>query len=447
MTIILVRGQHVITMNAQREVLTDAAVAIENDRIIALDNFEKLCVSHPDAVIEGNPRAVITPGMINGHQHLTGDRLIRSMIPDTIDSQEAIFGWAVPTHNRHTERDDYLSAVLALNEALCHGITTTVEAGTVGHPASVLQAQLAMGTRGTLGSWGWDVEDGPFAGTVSEVLDRQREVMRLTADTPLIDGWVTLVGHDLMSDELVTAASQLARDNNTRITFHISPSSGDTASYLARTGKHPVRHLYDLGVLGGHVLLAHAVHLNDDEIDCIVETDTAVAVCPWAYLRLAQGITAAGRHDDMLKRGVRMSLGCDAENAGDAVDPIRNAALFAGLIRDRHMDPTLMSAVDALALHTIDAARAIGMADKIGSLEVGKQADLVVFGTDGPEWLTRSTEPILQLIWASSGSAVDDVYVAGKIVVRGKKSTQITGSVFTDIVAEAQERMTFLIGP
>jgi hypothetical protein len=66
-----------------------------------------------------------------------------------------------------------------------------------------------MGTRGTLGSWGWDVEDGPFAGTVSEVLDRQREVMRLTADTPLIDGWVTLVGHDLMSDELVTAASQL----------------------------------------------------------------------------------------------------------------------------------------------------------------------------------------------------------------------------------------------
>jgi 5-methylthioadenosine/S-adenosylhomocysteine deaminase len=204
--------------------------------------------------------------------------------------------------------------------------------------------------------------------------------------------------------------------------------------------------LYDLGVLGNHVLLAHAVHLNDDEIDCIVETDTAVAVCPWAYLRLAQGVTAAGRHDDMLKRGVRMSLGCDAENAGDAVDPIRNAALFAGLIRDRHMDPTLMSAVDALALHTIDAARAIGMADRIGSLEVGKQADLVVFGTDGPEWLTRSTEPILQLIWASSGSAVDDVYVAGKPVVKAKKSTQITGSAFTDIVAEAQERMTFLAG-
>mgnify|MGYP000338705097 CR=1 FL=1 len=101
--------------------------------------------------------------------------------------------------------------------------------------------------------------------------------MRLTQNTPLIDGWVTLVGHDLMSDELVTTASQLARDNNTRITFHISPSSGDTASYLARTGKHPVRHLYGLGVLGSHVLLAHAVHLNDDGIDCIVETDTAVA--------------------------------------------------------------------------------------------------------------------------------------------------------------------------
>ena len=431
-------------MNANRDVMTDAAVAIENDCIVAVDNFEKLCVLHPDARIEGHAAAVITPGMINGHQHLTGDRLIRSMIPDTIDSQEAIFGWAVPTHSKHTERDDYLSAVLALNEALCHGITTTIEAGTVGHPASVLKAQLDMGTRGTLGSWGWDVEDGPFAGTVSEVLDRQREVMRLTKDTPLIDGWVTLVGHDLMSDELVVAASQLARDNNTNITFHISPSSNDTASYLARTGKHPVRHLFDLGVLGPHVLLAHAVHLDADEVECVVATDTAVAVCPWAYLRLAQGITAAGRHDEMLKRGVRMSLGCDSENAGDAVDPIRNAALFAGLIRDRHMDPTLLSAADALALHTIDAARAIGKADHIGSLEVGKQADLVVFGTDGPEWLPRSNQPILQLIWASSGAAVQDVYVAGKAVVRDKKSTQITGSGFRDIVAEASERSHFL---
>ena len=429
----LVRARHIITMNQARDVINDGAVAVEGDRIVGVDNFEKLCVSMPDAVISGDPNGVITPGMINAHQHLTGDRLVKSMIPDTIDSQDAIFNWAVPVHGAHTEQDDYLSAILALNEALCNGITTTIEAGTVAHPASVFKAQSEIGSRGSLGSWGWDVEGGPFAGTVEQVLERQREVLRIAPPGGLIEGWVTLVGHDLMSDELVCAASELARNRNTNLTFHISPSANDTASYLARTGKHPVRHLHDLGVLGAHVLLAHAVHLNQDEIECVVATDTAVAVCPWAYLRLAQGITAAGRHDEMLRRGVRLALGCDSENAGDAVDPIRNAALFAGLMRDKAMDPFSYSAHDALAQHTIEAARAVGMSQRIGSIEVGKQADIVVFSTSGPEWMTRSSNPVLQLIWSSNGSAVSDVLVAGKQVVKNRKC------LTADIAAAAEE--------
>ena len=123
-----------------------------------------------------------------------------------------------------------------------------------------------------------------------------------------------------MSDELVAGASQLARDRGVGLTFHMSPHSGDAASYLLRTGKRPFVHLDDLGVLGPHVLVAHAVHLDDDELDVVLRTDTAVASCPWAYLRLAQGMTAAGRHGELLTRGARIALGCDAENAGDAVD-------------------------------------------------------------------------------------------------------------------------------
>lgn len=436
----LVRARHIITMNQAREVISDGAIAIDGDRIVGVDKFEKLCVSMPDATIAGDPTGVITPGMINAHQHLTGDRLVKSMIPDTIDSQDAIFNWAVPIHAAHTERDDYLSTLLALNDALCNGITTTIEAGTVAHPAYVLKAQLEIGARGSLGSWGWDVEGGPFAGTVEQVLERQREVLRLAPAGGLVEGWVTLVGHDLMSDELVCAASELARNNHTHLTFHISPSANDAASYLARTGKRPVRHLHDLGALGSHVLLAHAVHLDGDEIECVAQTDTAVAVCPWAYLRLAQGITAAGRHDEMLRRGVRVALGCDSENAGDSVDPIRNAALFAGLMRDKAMDPFSYSAADALAQHTIEAARAVGMSDRIGSLEVGKQADLVVFSTAGPEWITRSSNPVLQLIWSSNGSSVSDVFVAGRQVVKNRKC------LTSDIVSaaeEAQQRTEF----
>jgi len=445
MPVFLVRGRHVVTMDANRTIIENGAVAVDGNTIVAVGPYADLRDSYPDAKVEGTASDVVIPGMINAHQHLTGDRLVRSVIPDTIDSQEAIFGWAVPVHGAHTQRDDYLSAVLALNEALCHGITTTVEAGTVAHPAAVLRAQRVMGTRATLGSWGWDVGEGkdasaPYAGTVDDVLDRQREVLALTAGDPLVTGWVTLVGHDLMSDELVVAASELARRNDTHLTFHLSPSSSDAVSYLARTGRRPVRHLHDLGALGDHVLMAHAVHLDDDEIDCLAATDTAVAVCPWAYLRLAQGITAAGRHDDMWRRGIRLGLGCDSENAGDAVDPIRNAALFAGLVRDRSMDPSWFSAIDALAMHTIGAARAIGMDHLIGSLEVGKAADVVAVATDGPEWLPPSPDPVLQLVWASNGSAVRDVWVAGRPVVRNHRSARLTGSDLAEIVAEATAR-------
>ena len=445
MPILLIRGRYVVTMDANRTIIENGAVAVDGASIVGVGTFAELSPMYPDARVEGRADDIVIPGMINGHQHLTGDRLVRSVIPDTIDSQEAIFGWAVPVHGAHTQRDDYVSAVLALNEALSHGITTTVEAGTVAHPAAVLRAQRVMGTRATLGSWGWDVGGGndpsaPFAGSVNEVLDRQREVLSLTDGDRLVTGWVTLVGHDLMSDELVCAASQLARDNGTHLTFHLSPSSSDAASYLARTGRRPVRHLHDLGALVDHVLMAHAVHLDDDEIDCLVATDTAVAVCPWAYLRLAQGITAAGRHDDMWRRGVRLALGCDSENAGDAIDPIRNAALFAGLVRDRSMDPSWFSAIDALAIHTIGAARAIGLDHRVGSLEVGKEADIVCVSTEGPEWIPPSPEPVLQLIWASSGSAVRDVWVAGRPVVRDHRSCRLTSTDLAEVTAEATAR-------
>lgn len=433
----LIRGAHVITMNPTGDVIADGALAVDGERIVAVDTFAALQAAHPNAEVFGTSTSIVTPGMVNAHQHLTGDRLVKSMIPDTITSHEAIHGWAVPVHSAHTERDDELSALLSLNEALCSGFTTTVEAGTVAHPASVLKAMTAIGTRGTLGSWGWDVEGVPFAGTIPQVLDRQREVLAIAPRGDLVEGWVTLVGHDLMSDELAVQASQLARDAGTNITFHISPTSADGESYRARTGRSPIRHLHDLGVLGSHVLLAHAVHVDADEVDCLVATDTAVAACPWAYLRLAQGTTVAGRHDDMLRRGVRVALGCDSENASDAIDPLRLGSLFIGLLRDRAMEPTEFSAVDALRLLTIEGARAIGMADRIGSLEPGKQADVVVFATDGPEWLPRSPQPTLQLVWAANGSSVRDVFVGGRHVVADRRCRTVDIAAIAD---EAQLR-------
>ena len=435
------RGGDVVTVDGDRRTIANGAVAVSRDVIVAVGTWDELRAAHPAAPVIGDIDSLVTPGCINAHQHLTGDRLVHSCIPDAIDSQEAIFGWAVPVHSAHTGDDDELSATLGAIEAVTNGITCTVEAGTVAHPDRVAEAVRSVGMRATIGQWGWDVADVPFGAPAPDVLERHAALLDRMPPGGLVEGWVTLVGHDLMSDELVDGASQLARDRGVGLTFHMSPHSGDADRYLLRTGKRPFVHLDDLGVLGPHVLVAHAVHLDDDELEIVLRTDTAVASCPWAYLRLAQGMTAAGRHGELLTRGARVALGCDAENAGDAVDILRAATLFVGLARDRAMDPFAFTAHDGLAMATVGGAHAIGKGDLIGSIEVGKQADLVVHDRRGPQFVPRSTDPVLQLIWASDGRSVRDVVIAGRHVVSDGRCATVDLEALRDEAARRRDHL------
>jgi 5-methylthioadenosine/S-adenosylhomocysteine deaminase len=248
------------------------------------------------------------------------------------------------------------------------------------------------------------------------------------------------VGHDLMSDPLVVGASALARRRATGLTFHLSPSAGDAEAYLARTGLRPIVHLDRLGVLGPHVLVAHGVHLDDEELDIVLRTGTAIAACPWAYLRLGQGVTGAGRHAELVRRGGRVAIGCDSENAGDLVDPLRAAALFAGLAKDTRADPTWFGAHDALELLTVRGAEAIGMAGDIGSIEVGRRADLVVHGR-GPNWVPAGRDPVLQLVWGSDGRSVLDVVIDGRVVVRDGQCMSVDLESLRDEAAAAGLRL------
>ncbi|HRE02373.1 MAG TPA: amidohydrolase family protein, partial [Ilumatobacteraceae bacterium] len=217
----------------------------------------------------------------------------------------------------------------------------------------------------------------------------------------------------------------------------ISPGASDAVSYLSRTGKRPLVHLHELGVLGPHVVLAHAVHLDDRECEAALSTRTAIASCPWAYLRLAQGFITHGRHGELYLAGGRLALGCDAENAGDAVDILRAAALFVGVARDRTSDAYSLTARDGLALATIRGAEALGKADTIGSIEPGKRADLVVHDARAPQFTPRSTDPVLELVWSTDGRSVNDVVVDGRIVIRDKRCVTVDIDALRD---EAQAR-------
>ena len=433
---LVIHGETVVTMNAERQKITDGAVVVHGGRIVAVTTLADAAERFESAETLGGPGTAVIPGLINAHQHLTGDRLLRSTIPDDLGLDDALMQWALPAHAAHTADLDELSATLSLVEGVTNGITYTVEAGTVAHPDRVLAAFDTVGVGGTIGSWGWDIGEGPHIGSVDEVLARQTRALDLVTDHPLVDAWVTLVGHDLMSDELVDAASALARSRDTRLTFHMSPSPGDAASYLARTGRRPMVHLAELGVLGDHVLIAHAVHVDDGEVATLLEHDVAVASCPWAYLRLGQGVTHSFRHRELIRKGGRIALGCDSENAGDSIDILLTARLFAGLLKDVAGDPREFTAEQALALATIDGARAIGMQHEIGSLEVGKRADVVVLDITGPGWTPRPADPLIGMIWAGGGRSVRDVVASGRVVV----SDHVCHGVdLTSLAAAAQE--------
>ncbi|MEA1672117.1 amidohydrolase family protein [Nitrospirillum sp. BR 11163] len=414
---LLVLGGDVVTMDAGRTVWRQGGVAVAGGAIVAVDKAEVLRARWPGAPTLEADGGLITPGLINAHQHLTGDPLVRSLIPDRQSSEESIFGWAVPIHGAHTAEDDELSATLTAVESLKYGTTTLVEAGTVAHPFRVAAGLTRAGIRAAVGCWGWDVSDAPYAAPTDEVLARQAAVLDGLPQGGLVEGWVTLVGHDLASDALLAGAAELARRRGVGMTMHISPTEADVTAYLRRSGRRPLLHLADLGVLGPHLLLSHAVWLDDSEMDALLASDTAVAYCPWAYLRLAQGVSRAGRHAEMVLRGGRVALGCDAPNAGDLPDIHRAAALAAGLARDMSLDAHRFGADTAFALTTIDGARAIGMADRIGSLEVGKRADLVVHDPHSSPFMVAG-DPALHLVWGTDGRSVRDVVVDGRVVVR-----------------------------
>ena len=437
----LIRGGDVVTMNPDREVLVGGSVLVEGDTISAVGSTTELSAAHPDVDVIDATGCVVTPGMVNAHQHLTGGPLVRSCIPDLLPPGASIFEWSVPIHAAHTPDDDQVSATLAAVEAISNGVTTVVEAGTVAHVDRVVAGLTNVGLRATVGTWGWDIEEGPFAAPAAEVLDRQRAVAEEFPHGGLCEGWITLVGHDLASDDLLAGAGELARELDTGLTMHMSPTSSDPERYLERTGKRPLAHLDSLGVLGPNLLIGHGVWLDDEEVDLVIDTQTAIAYCPWAYLRLGQGVCGHGRHAEIVGRGGRVALGCDAANAGDGTDILRAAAVAAGIARDVAVDPTSFGAHDAFELATIAGAEAIGMADRIGSIEMGKKADLVVHDTSAWEWIPRG-DVGLQLVWGTDGRSVRDVVVDGRVVLDGGQCVTVDA---TSLRNEATERQAALL--
>lgn len=417
---LLIKGWYVVTMNEHRDIIRDGAVVVRGDEIVAVGKADDLEATYDAAETIGGDRFVVTPGMVNTHIHITGEPLTRGYVPDDTPFEENVFMWLCPLYSVYTAEEERLSAQLAAAEMLKSGTTTFLEAGTIRFLDEAVDGLVEVGIRGRVGKWVWDLPPEPdvYKQDTDEsigFLQRQLEQFPATA-ADRIGAWSILVGHTTCSDPLWKAARELATEHGVGMSFHMSPAKLDPEGFIAEFGHRPMIHLAELGVLGPDVAMTHCVQVDDQELAVMAETGVHVAHCPTTALKVSYGVTQVGKMPEMVTAGINVGIGTDGNNASNYSDLMRATYLVAGLFKDARQDPQMFPAELAYEMATLGGARTMQMEDSIGSLEVGKKADVVMHDTDRPEW-----RPLLnvmnQLVWSADGRGVHTVVVDGRKVV------------------------------
>ena len=429
----LVKGWQVVTMNKTRDIVREGAVAVRDGLIVEVGKASELGERYEADQTLGGEKFVVTPGLVNSHIHITGEPLTRGYVPDDTPFEENVFQWLCPLYSVHTAEEERLSAQLAAVEMLKSGTTTFLEAGTIRFLDEVFDGLAEVGIRGRLGRWVWDLPPEPdvYKQNTDEAigfLQYQLEALKSVADGRL-GAWAILVGHTTCSDPLWRATRDLASEHGTGMSFHMSPAKSDPEGFVAEFGRRPMIHLGELGVLDDDVVVTHCVQVDDRELAVMAEAGVHVAHCPTTALKVSYGITQVGKMPEMVMSGINVAIGTDGNNASNYSDLMRATYLVAGLFKDARQDPQMFPAETAYEMATLGGARAMQMASEIGSLEVGKKADLVLHDTDRPEW-----RPLLnvmnQLVWSADGRGVHTVLVNGRTVVEGGRVTALDEEQF-----------------
>lgn len=430
----LISGATLITMDAERRVILDGAVAIAGDRIVAVGKRADLEGSVTAREMIDGRRFVLTPGFVNGHVHIT-ETLIRGFLPENLPFDEELMRWVIPLYKDHDAREQSLAARLAIAAMLRTGTTTFLEAGTILAFDEVMTAIADTGIRARTGRWtedrAWDpaADQHDLTGKAASAL--AADLVRYPQDGRTIAAWPNLIGHSTATDSLWQQAKAMADRTGTGISAHMSPVPDDAAWYLENEGRRPVEHLAHIGVLGPNVNLVHMVYVDESEIALLAETGTNVTHCPGAALKCGFGSGVAGLFPEMAAAGINLLLGTDG---ADNHDMMRVMTLMAGLFKDARADRGIFPAQQALEMATVNGARALGMTDQIGSIAPGMKADLVLHDTARPEWQPLN-DPVAQLVWSADGRGVHSVWVDGRRVVEDFRCTLIDEAA---LYAEAQ---------
>ena len=360
----------------------------------------------------------VLPGFVQTHIHLC-QTLFRGAADDL-----ALIDWLKqrvwPMEAAHTRESIRASARLGIAELVRGGTTCALTMETVKHTAEVLRVVDETGFRATAGKCMMDKGQEVPAG----LLEKTRESIR--ESVALIEQWHGAAGGRVRccfaprfaiscTQELLSEVAKLSRQHQVMIHTHASENKKECELVEGETGRRNVAYLDSLGISGAHVLLAHCVHLDTEEMETLARTKTNVAHCPSSNLKLGSGLA---RVAEMLARRIPVSLGADGAACNNRLDmftEMRTAALLQKLAHG----PEALPAARVLSMATIDGARALGLEKEIGSLEVGKRADVIVVDLDQ----LHSTPPgdvVSALVYSAVAADVRATVIDGQMLMRDR---------------------------
>lgn len=410
----------VVTMNPSRDVIADGAVLIRDGKIAYVGPSKKVPRRGVARIVDCKG-AVVTPGLIHGHLHAC-----QTLCRNRADGLE-LLDWLKeriwPFEAAHDAASMRASANLTFLELISSGATAALDMGSVRHYDEVFLAARECGFRLTGGKTMMDAGQGVPSG----LLEDTRESLAQTE--ALIARWHGQAGGRLRyavaprfvlscSEALLKGVVSLAQNHGVRIHTHASENTSECDAVTALTGLTNVAYFEKLGLLGRRTTLAHGVWLNDAERSLLRQTQTSLCHCPSANLKLASGYA---KIPELLEAGIFVALGADGAPCNNNLDIFHEMRL-AALMHLPRTGPRSVSADDVFTMATLGGARALGLEDDIGSLEVGKKADVTVVHLGAsPHAQPSGDDVVAQLVYSARGSDVRDVFIDGVPVMRSRR--------------------------
>lgn len=401
---------HVVTMDGSLDTFSPGGIAIDAGEIVAIGPAATITEQYAGAEQRDLGASLIMPGLINTHTHLP--MVMMRGMADDMELMAWLTGYIFPLEAKIVNAQFcYDATLVACAESIRRGVTSVVDM--YYFEDDIARAVKESGMRGWLGESVIGFPAPDFKTPTESLAATERWMVKWQRD-PLVK--VIPGPHSLytVSPEDLRKAKALADKYQSLMTIHLSESAGEVAQVREKLGKTPTAAAAELGLLGPRTLAAHCVVLTPEDLQLLKETGTAVAHNPDSNLKLACGIAPI---QQMGHLGMRVGLGTDGPCSNNRLDLFDAMNLVAKEQKIRENDPAAMKAADAVRLATIGGAQAIGAGDLIGSLQRGKQADLIVVDLQGANY-GPVYDLYSHLVYACHGEMVKDTMVAGRWLMR-----------------------------